>query len=278
MRTSLPGHRSFCVTDATVVQAVAAGEFSVSGASTRVVQEAIACQREVFHGCEKVFVLSQWAAASVVQDYGYPEDRVVVLGAGANVDQRLPRRVDEERPYILFVGADWEQKGGPLLLEAFRLVRAALPSARLVIVGCRPTITQEGVEVVGPLSRRVPSEQQQLFELYAGATCFSILPAFDAFPNVLLEAGWFGVPVVSTAEGSRPEAILDSETGLLAQRRDPSEIAALLLRLLTDAPAAQRLGDSAARRVDERFTWPLVAQRLGDEIFQRTDELQEGRG
>jgi glycosyltransferase involved in cell wall biosynthesis len=262
VRTTQSRFRSFCVTDTTIVQAVAADEFSISSASGRVVDEAIGWQREIFESCEKVFVLSQWAADSVVGDYGLPTDRVVVLGAGANVSTRLPHSVDAAHPYVLFVGMDWDQKGGPLLLEAFRLVRLELPTARLVVVGCSPQLTEPGVEIVGRLSRKVPAEEQRLCELYAGASCFSILPAFDAFPNVLLEAGFFGVPVVSTRDGSRAEVVLDGETGLLAATRSAPDVAAKIVELLRDPARANDMGAAASRRVDSLFTWPVVIDRL----------------
>jgi glycosyltransferase involved in cell wall biosynthesis len=260
-----PGVRSFCVTDATIVQAVRANEFSISAAGGRVVSEAVEWQREIFESCDRVFVLSEWAAASVRDDYGIPADRVVVLGAGANVDRRIPRNPDRERPYVLFVGMDWEQKGGPLLLDAFRIVRERIPTARLIVVGCSPPVDDDGVEVVGRLSRSDPSEEARLFQLYAGAACFSILPTFDAFPNVLLEAGYFGVPIVSTDEGSRSEVVIDGVTGYLAKGRDASQVADLIARVLEDPTAASGLGAAAQRRVDERFVWPVVARRLIDD-------------
>jgi glycosyltransferase involved in cell wall biosynthesis len=211
-------------------------------------------------------VLSAWAASSVIHDYGVAAERVAVLGAGANVDRVLPRAASRSAPYVLFVGADWRQKGGPLLLDAFQLARRDVPELRLVVVGCRPGIPHAGVEVVGPLLRSDASQYQRLLELYARATCFSILPSFDAFPNVLLEAGLFGVPVVSTREGSRPEAVLHGQTGLLASRRDATEIAGLILRLIRDPDEADRMGRRASAWVASRFTWPLVARRLLDLI------------
>jgi glycosyltransferase involved in cell wall biosynthesis len=266
VRTRLPGRRLFCVTDATVAQAVAADEFAVARAQRSVIDQAIECQRDVFFSCEKVFVLSEWARQSVCVDYGYPADRVIVLGAGANLSERRPRTPDHDNPYVLFVGADWEQKGGPLLLEAFRRVRAVLSTARLIVVGCRPEVDEPGVVVVGRLDRRVPSERQRLLELYFGASAFAILPRFDAFPNVLLEAAWCGVPVVSTDEGSRSEVVLDGVTGLLAPERDPQQVAERLLSVLTDRAYAKQLGEAAAARVRADFTWPVVAQRLAREI------------
>jgi glycosyltransferase involved in cell wall biosynthesis len=256
-----------CITDCTVVQALEADEFSVSRASSRVQNEAIECQREVFSACRRVLVLSAWARRSVVGDYGVAPDRVIVVGAGANLADPLPRRPDRERPAVLFVGRDWDQKGGPLLLDAFRLVRRRIPEARLVVVGCTPPIGAEaGVEIVGVLDRRDPAADERLRRLYAEAACFALLSRFDAFPNVVLEAGVAGLPVVSTDEGSRAEAVIDGVTGLLVSRREPRLVADALITLLGDPARATVMGRAAAVGVLQRFTWPEVGRRVADAV------------
>jgi glycosyltransferase involved in cell wall biosynthesis len=257
----------YCITDCTVTQALGADEFSVSRASPRVQAEAIECQREVFAACRRILVLSEWTRRSVVDDYGVEPDRVVAVGAGANLADPLPRATDRARPMVLFVGRDWVQKGGPLLLDAFRLARARVPAARLVVVGCEPPLGNEpGVEVAGVLDRRDPAQDRRLRELYAEATCFAILSRFDAFPNVILEAGVAGLPVVSTDEGSRSEAVVDGVTGLLAAQRDPRQVADALEALLGDLDRAAAMGKAAEAGVAQNFTWPVVGRRVADAL------------
>lgn len=263
-------HRVFCLTDCTVVQALdSGGTYQIAQTSPRVRAEAIAWQREIFDGCERIFVLSDWAGRSVIDDYGQPADKVVTVGAGANVPAELPPRApDTSAPAILFVGLDWAQKGGPLLLDAFRRVRDRVPAARLVVVGCRPPQLERepGVEVLGRLSRSVAAEEARLLRAYATATCFCIAPAVDAFPNVLLEAGAFGIPVVSTDEGSRSEAVVDGVTGRLVPPGDPQALAEALVGILNDPGLASRYGEAASRRVRERFTWPVVARTVAAQM------------
>jgi glycosyltransferase involved in cell wall biosynthesis len=57
-----------------------------------------------------------------------------------------------------------------------------------------------------------------------------------------------GRPIVATRVGEVPTALGDGEAGLLVEPGDPAGLAAALDRLLSDLPAAQRLGQSAARR------------------------------
>jgi glycosyltransferase involved in cell wall biosynthesis len=259
-------HRAFCLTDCTVVQAFeTGGAYQIAQASPRVRTEAIDWQREIFDGCERIFVLSDWTARSVTGDYQQPREKVITVGAGANLPEELPPRApDALAPAILFVGLDWEQKGGPLLYAAFRRVRARIPRARLVVVGCSPQELrgEPGVEVLGRLARSVPEEEARLLHAYATASCFCIAPRVDAFPNVLLEAGAFGIPVVSTDEGSRAEAVVDRVTGRLVRPNDPDALADALAELLADPALAARYGEAGSKRVRERFTWPIVARTI----------------
>jgi len=83
-----------------------------------------------------IFVMSQWLASSFVQDFGVPEHRLHVVGAGINFE-RLPEKIERDfsTPRFLLVGRDFIRKGGKYLLEAFRIVRKGVPTAELTIVG-----------------------------------------------------------------------------------------------------------------------------------------------
>jgi glycosyltransferase involved in cell wall biosynthesis len=255
-----PSRAFVTLTDCTVIQALAAGEFAVSRASRRVQEEAVACQRQVFENSHCVLVLSDWARDSVIHDYGVAPERVVTTGAGANISDPLPRARDVERPMVLFVGRDWDQKGGPLLLAAFRLLRKQAPRARLVVVGCTPPVEGEpGVEVTGVLDRSDSDGDLRMRRLYAQATCLALLSRFDAYPNVVLEAGLCGVPVVSTREGSRPEVVHHGETGLLIEDRRPEVLADALLSLVQEPLRSDAMSRKAQELVSPRYTWPVVA-------------------
>lgn len=252
-----------CVTDCTVTQAIEAGEFAISHATPAGVRRAIDWQRQVFASCDTIFTTSDWAAASVVDDFGQSRDRVVTIGAGAtNVGTPDPGRQLTGPPTVLFVGYDWNLKGGPQLLEAWRVVRRVIPDARLVIVGCNPRLADPGVEVVGRLDPRLPEDRKRLVEIYASATCLALVSDFDAFPNVILEAGAMGLPVLAFDEQSRSEVVHDHDNGLLMGSHDVGAVAQALHTLLGDPEAAAAMGRRARTRIDDRFTWDAVTRRV----------------
>lgn len=265
VRIDRPGVRAFCLTDCTVVQALEADEFAVSHASPAGRDRAIAWQREVFASCETIFTTSRWAARSIVEDYGQSPDRIRVVGAGAtNVAPNGPVGEDHRDPTVLFVGYDWELKGGPVLLDAWRRVRARIPDAELVVVGCRPRIDEPGVRVLGPLDPRRPDQRSRLIDAYATARCLVLASDFDAYGIVVLEAGAMGLPVVAFDEGCRRELVLHGQTGVLVQGHRADSLARGLHRLLDDPGLAARMGRRGAARVAAGFTWDHVADRVGD--------------
>lgn len=232
-----------------------------------------ALEREAYQGALHVFVTSEPIARSVTGFYGVPAERVSIVGAGANVDvlPPLPDRATRE-PIILFVGREYRRKGGDVLVEAFRRVRAAFPAARLQIVGTNAAPREPGVEVLGSVSDR-----GQLARLYARASIFCLPSRFDPYPGVLAEAMAHWLPCVSTRTCGIPEIVVEGETGLLVPRDDADALGGALLRLLEDPAYRDRLGAAGRLRVERRLTWDHVVDRMSD-VLDRVGENRPNDG
>jgi glycosyltransferase involved in cell wall biosynthesis len=61
-------------------------------------------------------------------------------------------------------------------------------------------------------------------------------------------------PVVATALEGMPELVVDGETGLLVPPRDPSALAAAIVKMLADPTAAQTLARAGRKRVETHFS------------------------
>jgi glycosyltransferase involved in cell wall biosynthesis len=81
-----------------------------------------------------------------------------------------------------------------------------------------------------------------------------VLPTWrEGFPNVVLEAGASGIPVITTlATGSR-DAVLPELTGLLVPPGYPEAITEALLKLLGDPMRRRRMGAAARAWIIERY-------------------------
>lgn len=78
----------------------------------------------------------------------------------------------------------------------------------------------------------------------------------DGTPRCLMEAILSGVPVVSTYVGGIPDLVIDGETGLLVDKRDPAPLAGPIERLLEDPNLAHRLAARAAAHVRTHWCLP----------------------
>ena len=162
--------------------------------------------------------------------------------------------------HILFVGVDWERKGGPVLLDAFRRLRDTLPDVRLTVVGCSPDIDEPGVDIVG----RVPLEEVARY--YRSASVFCLPTLNEPFGLVLLEAFSYGLPVVATRIGAIPEIVTQGESGYLVSPQDSRELADALALLLTDPARCERFGAFGRNRLAHRYSWEDTSMKLAAHI------------
>jgi glycosyltransferase involved in cell wall biosynthesis len=214
-------------------------------------------ERGLYGGALHLFTMGQAPASSLASFYGVPEERVSAVGGGATFE-RLPERSSGPRePVILFVGNDWLRKGGDVLLEAFRLVHARRPDARLQIVGTDDPAEAPGVEVLGFVDDR-----RRIADLYARASVYAMPSRFEPYGLSVIEAMAHELPCVVTRVGGLAEIVVDGETGLVVPPEDAGTLAAALLRLLEDSEFATRLGHNGRSRVEHHQNWDAVVERM----------------
>jgi glycosyltransferase involved in cell wall biosynthesis len=270
-RGNLP-YALFC--DSNIQTSLEGAKYGVSDAVWLRPSEFDAIRRretEIYRNASVVMTISEYLRRSFIDHFGLPDDRVCTVGAGPNLDLSrvpLPRATPRDGvPTVLFVGKQFERKGGPLLLEAFQRVRACRADARLIIIG-PPTSPSlgPGVEWLGNLDKNKPDDWAQLVAAYQAADVFCLPSLFEPFGIVILEAMFFGLPCVGTTAWAIPEMIADGETGYTVPRDDAAALADRLSELLADRPRAHRMGLAGRRRAEERFSWTGVAARMGERL------------
>jgi glycosyltransferase involved in cell wall biosynthesis len=218
----------------------------------------------VYRAAVAVVAQSRWAARSLVEEYGVAGDRVHVLAQGADLDAFYvgPARPAAGRPLrLLFVGADFARKGGPVLLEAFQEARTAhAGTVELDVVTARPpAVVPEGVRVHVGLDHA----DDRLAALFRAADVFVLPTLSDAAPLVLGEALAAGLPVVATSVGAAPELAVDGVTGLVVPPGDVRALTGALSRLREDEELRLSMADRARALAVERYD----AQANGDRVL-----------
>lgn len=192
---------------------------------------------------------SEWAGEIIQRDCGVPSERIVPINVGIDLSAwHATPAPNNARPQILFVGGNFERKGGDVLLEVYQ--RAFAARADLHIVTKEPPASlPEGVRAYTDLH----SEHPQLHELYAKADVFVLPTRADLSPFVLMEAQATGRPVITSRTGGIPDIVSHGETGFLTTPADAGELEQRLRELLDNAELRREMGQKARQRIEAKF-------------------------
>jgi starch synthase (maltosyl-transferring) len=87
---------------------------------------------------------------------------------------------------------------------------------------------------------------------------FVLASKWEGMPNVLLEAGAAGIPIISTRVEGAEEIITSGESGVLVGISQPEELSNAVSDCLSDTHTASSRAERLQQLVAERFTWDSV--------------------
>lgn len=161
---------------------------------------------------------------------------------------------------VLFLGVLIKRKGVSDLLDAIRLLkeRGKLKSVHFVIAGSGPeeealkkqaedTSITDAVSFVGWI------EGEKKMRLLAKSHIL-VLPSYnEGLPVAILEAMSYGMPVVASAVGDVPEAVIHGYNGYLIKPGDTGELANDLEKMM-DREHFLKLSENARQLVIDKFS------------------------
>jgi phosphatidylinositol alpha-mannosyltransferase len=188
-------------------------------------------------------------------------------------------RFEDDRLDVLFVGRLEKRKGLEHLLRAWPAVHAAVPQARLLVVGggrrldgYRRWVRSHGwseVHFIGHVSPEDLVRYYQTSDVFCAPSTGQ-----ESFGIVLLEAMASGRPIVASRIPGYAEVLQDGSEGILVEPRSSSALAAGLVRLLGDAELRREMG-SRGRAKAAAYDWSHVAVRVLDFYEETIDAHME---
>ncbi len=227
--------------------------------------------------------------ASLVIDLGIKKDKINVIGCGINPDD-LKISEDQESikekfnsgPGILIctIGRLVPRKGQDMIIKAMPAILREFPESVYMIVGegdDKPRLVQltkelgvdKNVIFTGFLS------DSETYQCVLECDIFAMVSRdikeegeVEGFGIVFLEAAYFRKPVVAGRAGGMADAVIDGETGLLADPENPDDIAQKIITLISNKKLCDNMGQKGYERVLGEFTWNAVAKRVLIEYSQ----------
>lgn len=223
----------------------------------------------------------------LIENYQASPDKVTVIPLGTNTETFRPVLRDEARrriglntydPVIVYVGRMLPRKDVRNLVHAVGMLAergdAISGATRLLLVGgesedldsaITPEISvlqqlAESLNIANRVHFTGNKQPNVLGDYYSSGDVVVTTPWYEPFGLTPLEAMACGRPVVGSAIGGLAFTIEDGITGYLVPPRDPEALANRLHYLLTHPTLCIQMGYAARARVEQQFTWPIVAQ------------------
>lgn len=180
--------------------------------------------------------------------------------------------IPENVSVIGFVGRLVRDKGIMELLDAFDRVLETWPQTYLLIVGP----FEEGDPIPASYVQRLHAHPQVVLTGYVTDTApyyhmMDVLafPSFrEGLPNVVLEAGAAGIPVVGCRVTGMVDAVVDGVTGMLVPAGDVKALADTLVTYLENPELRRKHGQAGSERVLRDFRQEVIWEALYKEYMR----------
>lgn len=213
-----------------------------------------------------LYIAISSAIERVLISDGIDSNRIQVIHSGVPPLPEVSRSRQDLRaefgipPDAIVVGTVGEltpHKGHIHLVRALERMRTREQSVHVVIVGGGKDekLLAEQAQKSGTDNRlHLVGFQQDVAGWLATFDIFAMPSVEEGLGTSVLDAMRAGLPVVASAVGGIPEAIIDGQSGILVPPRETSLLAEAIDQLIDDPGLARRLAESAQLRVEKHFS------------------------
>ena len=232
--------------------------------------------------CKKIIAISEMVKRDILKHYQVPEDRVMVVYNGVDLDRFNPShrkssrnelrqqlKISDEEVIILFVGSGFERKGLEYLIKSVQYLKQK--KWKLVLVGkgkWKKYLNFASEENREKITHLEPIDEIE--KLYAAADFFILPSIYEPFGNANLEALASGLPIITSRNCGVSEIITPKKEGIILEEPSDFKAMAKAIDYLMDSKNREPMRQSA-RLLAEKFT----QERNASEMLQIYQKLIE---
>jgi glycosyltransferase involved in cell wall biosynthesis len=218
---------------------------------------------------DHVFTVSDCARENLINHYGLSADKVTSVGTGLGSIQPQSGIKDYSPRTVLFVAKQrFEEKGGTLLLDGFRLAQSLDPRMKLIVVATEPY--RQRVESIPGTIFKTSLSWDELQALFNSSSLFAMPAVYEPWGLVYLEALVCRTPILGLNRNAVPEFTQNGKNGFLVESPTPASVAEALVEALSDTNRLAAMGETGQQYVHSRYGWDKTAQRICATVFQKS--------
>lgn len=209
-------------------------------------------------------------------------DCSAMVSSNGNHDIRAQHGIPREALLLGTVANLLPLKGYEVMLEAFSIILAAVPTVHYLIIGggaAEYCARLKAIAVERGVGERVHFVGfQESVASYLSILDLYVHPSLrEALGLAVVEAMAMGKAVVATTTGGLPEVVAQGETGLLVPPGDVESLAATVVSLLEDKVRREQMGRNGKARAQERFSLDASVSQM-EQLYEEVLASQKGRG
>jgi len=182
------------------------------------------------------------------------------------VDFAKKNRID-----LLFVGTDWELKGGAIALGVAEKLNLQGVPALLHVAGRMPEslIRHKNIQFHGYLDKTNPTDFERLNQLYRSCDVFILPSKAEGFGIVFAEAAAFGLPSLACYTSGVTGAIAQGKSGIMLPLESPdpvSQFTAIICEWLHNPEQYKEMSRNARCYYQTTLNWSVAISAVLEKI------------
>jgi len=221
--------------------------------------------------CKYAIYSSKWAADSAINNYKVDKDKVKIIPLGGNVEhdlnlndiKKIIKNRDTNVCRILFIGKDWERKGGDKVVQIVTRLNEMGLKTHLDIAGCNPKIDQKLDFITKHGFLNGIQDRKKLDSLFYDSHFFILPTKAECYGLVLSEANSYGIPCLTTMTGGLSDVITDDVNGKLFRINDDADIYCdYILKVFNNHKKYDALALSSFKEYKKRLNWDYAVDKF----------------
>lgn len=220
----------------------------------------------------KIVCASDYCAESLISDYKINFNKIATIpyGTSFNNKELIHRNVSlRHRVNFLFIGKDWERKGGEDAIKICDCLITLGIDLHLTVVGTKvpEKFQRDYISNHLYLNKQNENDYDILKKLFIESHFFIMPTKAEFFGIVFSEAASFALPVISRRIGPIPEIVKDNGTGILIEKEpDIKYESERIYNLISDNQQYRAMSLAAFNRYLNVLNWDSYMIKLGEII------------